>query len=245
MRSFKIYDFTLSAGGAMPLLVEGGYFKIYSCTGVLAVSIDGGSTIGPINTGQGMKTEFKRLTIVDQSGAANVGKIIVASNEFVDDRISGEVSVIDGGKARTLSSIAFTAYSGINAVAGQYSHCQVWNPTITKNLIVEQLIVTSTVAQSVILRAHNAALATGYTQLNPSSKKIGGADGTMENRITTNAAQLPTGKLLGSFNLPVAGNFAYKLTEPIIIPPSQGLVAFSGVVNTDLTITVECFEEPI
>lgn len=243
MRSFKIYDFTLSAGGAMPLLVEGGYFKIYSCTGVLSVSIDGGSSIGPINTGQGMKTEFKRLTIVDQSGAANVGKIIVASDEFVDGRISGEVSVIDGGKSRTLANLAFNGTSGVAAVIAQLGHIQLWNPSSTKNLVVEQLQASSSAINVFTVRAHNAALATLIG--NAASKKIGGADSIAEMRTASAVAPIPTGKGFAGINTGANNAYIYQLREPVIVPPSQSIVIYNGVLNTDMTANFEFYEDPI
>ena len=246
MRSFKIYDFTLSAGGSMPLLVEGGYFKIYSCTGVLSVSIDGGSSIGPINTGQGMKTEFKRLTIVDQSGAANVGKIIVASNEFVDGRISGEVSVIDGGKARTLAGLAFSGSLFCGAVAAQYAHIQLWNPSTTKNAIIEQVLMSSSSAISATIRGHNASLSTPCTQANPAAKKIGGIDSVMQQFQQNSASVIPTGKVLGVLSLTAGTQAIYKLAEPVIVPPSQGLCMYvSTIVNTDLQCVFELYEDPV
>lgn len=244
MRSFKIYDFTLSAGGAMPLLVEGGYFKIYSCTGVLAVSIDGGSTIGPINTGQGMKTEFKRLTIVDQSGAANVGKIIVASDEFVDGRISGEVSVIDGEKARTLAGQMMMASISQGAVAGQLPHCQLWNSSATKNLIVMQLSLMSTSLIQFQLGFYNAALTADNSATQLLNKKQGLAVGVGQARSMTSAAAL----------FAVTGQSVYALasqSQPwpikgaIVVPASQGLTCFGNLANASMVMNCEWYEEAI
>ena len=67
---------------------------------------DGGSSLSPLYAGQGQRKEFQRLTVTDKSGAANVVLIIVADDDFIDDRITGEVSVIDGSKARTKTGAA-------------------------------------------------------------------------------------------------------------------------------------------
>ena len=245
MRAFKIYDFTLSAGGALTLLVEGGVFKIISCTGVVAVTIDGGSTIGPINAGQGMKTEFSRLTISDMSGAANVGRIAVASNDFIDDRISGEVLVIDGGKATTMSGQAFSGNLFCGAVAAQYAHIQHWNASTTKHSIVDQILMSSTTAINATVRAHNAALSTLCTQAAPANKRIGQADSVMEQRQQNSVAVIPTGKVLGSLMVAANTQTVYKFTRPLIVPPSQSICINATVLNTDLTVVFETYEEAV
>ena len=241
MRSFKIYDFTLSAGGAMPLLVEGGYFKIYSCTGVLAVSIDGGSTIGPINTGQGMKTEFKRLTIVDQSGAANVGKIIVASDEFVDGRISGEVSVIDQAVATVISNKAFSGATSGAAGAGVFSHAAINNVSALKSVTIKSLALSITVAGGVSFGFRNGVLATAGSFL--SSKKTSGA-ASIASRFYTenNAADLITNIL---YNLQLAANTSFLLPfrEPIVLDNGWGLVVRPSSFNVGVSFTPEIVEE--
>ena len=243
MRSFKIYDFTLSAGGAMPLLVEGGYFKIYSCTGVLAVSIDGGSTIGPINTGQGMKTEFKRLTIVDQSGAANVGKIIVASNEFVDGRISGEVSVIDQAYKNTLANKTFASSNSSAAVAGQFSHCQLFNNNPAVNTILKSISLSVTVASGVAYGFRASTIATPGAFL--TSKRSNGAASTSSRSYSeANVSDLITNQL-GYRVLDVLNTAYVEFRDPVIVSNGWGFIARPSNANTGITVVCEVVEEPI
>ncbi len=242
MRSFKIYDFTLSAGGAMPLLVEGGYFKIYSCTGVLSVSIDGGSTIGPINTGQGMKTEFKRLTIVDQSGAANVGKIIVASNEFVDGRISGEVSVIDGSKSRTKAGNSFIGGFYSTALAANLSMVQLFNPAASgKNLVLSQVEMSAKALCGFWISWYNAGLTTPQGTI--ANKFIGLAGNVGVIRTQQNATLLGTTLLY--YHVLASSPQILRFSDPMVVPPGFGVHVSSDTVNIEVAGSFEWYEEAV
>ena len=108
MASFKYYDFTLTSGGAAVLLVEGEYFRIQSATGAVDVTVEGAGTLPGLLVGQGLKdTPFKRLVIKDVSGGPNVGQIMVASKEFVDNRTYGvtTLSNTNGPFAQSASTV--------------------------------------------------------------------------------------------------------------------------------------------
>ena len=110
--SFKSYDFTLSAGGAIALLVEGSYFRIQSATGAVDVTVEGTGTLPGLLTGQGLKdTPFKRLVIKDVSGSANTGSILVASQEFIDNRTYGVTTISNTNGAYTQSTATVTTTS--------------------------------------------------------------------------------------------------------------------------------------
>lgn len=249
MRSFKIYDFTLSAGGSMPLLVEGGYFKIYSCTGVLSVSIDGGSSIGPINTGQGMKTEFKRLTIVDQSGAANVGKIIVASNEFVDGRISGSVTVIDSNRDIVIAGQAMSASVNLAASVANLNIIELWNPAGSAKILdvdkVTATIQSPGAAGQLWVQESDTQMATFVAA--STSMYLTGANGVSQARYTQ-AAAVPgvLGSVFGTLVFPIANTATFygEFKRPILVPPNRGLLVYLTVVNIALQAQFQFVERP-
>lgn len=88
--TFKAYDFTLSAGGSQAILAGGEYFRILSSTGALDVTVEGKGTMPDLLAGQAIKgLPFSRLVLRDKSGAPNTGFILVASSEFVDNRMFG------------------------------------------------------------------------------------------------------------------------------------------------------------
>lgn len=116
MDAFRYYDFTLAANGVQMLTVSGKNFRIQSQTGAVDVTVDSVGTLPGLLTGQGLKNvPFSRLTLRDASGAPNVGQILVAPEEFIDNRTYG-VSTIAGGAvdlaAATLDALAGTRPGG-------------------------------------------------------------------------------------------------------------------------------------
>lgn len=98
----KEYDFNLTPGGVQVILTTGEYFRIQSSAGGVSISIDGVGELPGLLAGQGIKsTPFKRLTLRDVSGAANAGKLLVSSDEFIDNRTYG-VNSLD---AATIASL--------------------------------------------------------------------------------------------------------------------------------------------
>ena len=242
-RAARIYDFTLTAGGTFTLLVEGSYYRLLASTGAIEVRREDGSVVGPIQAGQGEQNqEFKRLTLVDKSGSNNIGTIVVADNTFVDTRTTGEVSVIDGGKARSLAGNAFSGYAGSNILAANNSHTQLWNPTTTKNIILEQLIVTVSGISGVFLRASTVACTTLGS--NAENKKLGGAATVMQLRNQQNATPLGVGNLAA---LTISANtpFLYSPKEPIVIPPNSGLIVLASTQAVGIDSVFEYFEESV
>lgn len=101
----KEYDFNLAANGSAVILTTGEYFRIQSSNGAVSVSIDGLGELPGLLAGQGISnTPYQRLTLRDVSGAANVGKILVANDAFIDNRTYG-VNALD---AATIASLKLT-----------------------------------------------------------------------------------------------------------------------------------------
>lgn len=116
MDALRYYDFTLAANGVQMLTVSGKNFRIQSQTGAVDVTVDSVGTLPGLLTGQGLKNvPFSRLTLRDASGAPNVGQILVAPEEFIDNRTYG-VSTIAGGSvdlaAATLNTITRPLLAG-------------------------------------------------------------------------------------------------------------------------------------
>lgn len=92
--TFKVYDFTLTAGGSFRLPAAGGYFRIMTSTGAVDVTVEGVGTLPGLLAGQALKNvNFPALLLRDASGAPNSGTILVASSEFQDNRLNGTVDL--------------------------------------------------------------------------------------------------------------------------------------------------------
>lgn len=163
MASFKLYDFTLSAGATVALLVEGEYFRIQEATGAVDVTVEGSGTLPGLLVGQGLKeTPYKRLLIRDASGAANVGKILIASKEFIDNRtygvttISGTPSVVinnvNGSFSQNVGSIG-TASAQLVAASASRRYVLIQNQSADVDLYVTLDGAAATVARGLKIPA--------------------------------------------------------------------------------------------
>lgn len=239
-RSAKIYDFTIQPNGSFTLLVEGSFYRIQESTGALEVRRDGGSGIGPIYSGQGEREEeFKRLTLVDKTGAINKGFIVISDGSFVDDRVTGSVEVIDGGKSRTLVDLSMMAY-GSSTAGANIAHVQLWNPVgSTRNLVVGQ-VVTAAAAGSIPNVQFNNAPLTNLLVNGPKSKKSGIVNSVAEVRTQSNPAYLG----LGILTLLVP-NKEFRFNEPIVVLPGRGLIITQNTAAQDVAVSFEFYEDPI
>ncbi|NIA56180.1 hypothetical protein HAV22_21335 [Massilia sp. TW-1] len=237
------FDFTLDANQSQQLDVRGRFFKCTKATGTIRVRTNTGDSIDLLQ-GQGVwNVDYQWLSVQDRTGANNSGTILAGDFDFHDDRISGTVDVVDGGKARTLQGIAFYAYVNAAKSAGNFAHSQLWNPVGSgKNLIVEKVMLTNgTVATLQSLRYGGVALPTLGTP--PVNKKLNGPASVAQCRSDLNAAQ--SGAIM--FNSYVSANLLLPLVpnEPIIVPPGNGIMAVGGEVGNDAPVTFEFYEDPI
>lgn len=248
-RAAQIYRLDLTANQAQILLVEGGLYKIMSATGAVAINREGGSVLNPMLAGQGERVDFKRLTVTDVTGAANTVYLLVADDSFIDDRITGEVSVIDGGKSRTLAGAAFMASLGCTAVAGQYAHVQLHaHSTYTKQFVISGFVINSSSDATVSIFLGTSQIGSQFSPANPQPKMIGPAvPSLLTCRYYNNAAvNAAGGTLRGYVQVKANTSIQFKLAEPLIMRATNAMTAYVGnAVNTDLFMTCEGYEENI
>lgn len=228
----------------MNLVVSGDYFKIRASLGAVTVIGDTFGSMSGMLAGQGQRgVNFQRLTLVDETGFLNIGSILVSDGTFIDDRINGEVSVIDGGKSRTLSGSAMMGYGATAGVAGNHAHIQLLNPTGSqRNLSLSQLNVFSvgTISQGIVVREYSTALTS--LKSNGYAKKMGlGAVSVGQIRAQNNNLPLGVQDIL----VLDKSQKQYKLTEPIVLPEGKGIVVVNGVLGEDLGCTFEYTEDAL
>lgn len=239
----RIYDFTLTAGGMQRLPVVGDFFKVISSLGTINVNADTGAVLD-VMPGQGLREfPFNTLTITDKSGAANSGKILVGFSGMIDDRVTGEVSVIEGGAVRTRSGAAFAGANRTSAAAGQYPHVQLWNPAGSgKRAVVSEIGMDASIASDIGVRWSTAPLAALASTPNGVSKIAGGAVSACEVRAEANAA------VLGTTFYGVAADakhMIHKLTEPVILLPGYGLIVVCVTLATAVRGNFQFYEEAL
>ncbi len=238
----ETYTFTIPAGGMYPLLTVGRMFKIISATGAVNVTGDRFGTFGPILAGQGLRdVDFSQLQFVDVSGAANRVTVIVGDSVFIDDRITGEVSVVDGGKARTLAGGIGLVSGQLPAVAGQVCKSGIWNPAGSgRRAVMRSMRAALSLAGDIYIARINAALPslTVPFSLLADGSAFGGSC-----RAAGDTSAGYAGTIVGTLSVPASQTVEFRLDEPIVIRPGYGIVFQSAAVNVQLTTFLTFFEE--
>lgn len=97
MRQLQQYTYTIPANGSVMIPAANDNFIIQASTGPLTVRGDTFGSLRGLVAGQGLKlVEFKRLELVDESGAPNTVTLLMTPAEFVNQTFSGSVSIVGG-----------------------------------------------------------------------------------------------------------------------------------------------------
>lgn len=246
------YDIALIASGAPRVIdAEGTYLRYYrgSAGGadetILVTTLQGGASL-LLKPGQSIRlpVTIKQWRISNYANAATItGLVVIGYGALEDDRVTGEVSVIDGGRSVTLSGAAFVGGAESPALAANYSHVQLWCPAASgKRLIVKKVWASFPVAPAtshIELLTHNAALTTLVRSGLP--KLLGGATSTAELRAQQNAAVIGTVGA-GGFYVGANSPLLIPFEQPIVIPQGYGL-AVHGQQNQAVWAVFEWIEE--
>lgn len=245
MMSFPI---NLAVNAMQPVSQVGNYvyYSAGSAGGAdpsIKVKTDGGDeyTLLP---GQGFRLDGRSFNLLMISNAGNaatiIGKVLIADGGFFDNRTTGSVEVIDGGKNRTLAGGAFIASGYKSGLAGNGVAALLWNPVGSgKRLVMSAFGVNS--ATSTAMNVSAATASYGAKQGNGNSKMLGGAQSVGELWAGNGAA--PAGTVLMSISAVAAQVFEKKFAEPLVIRPGNGFAIFSGGSGADLGCYFEYFEE--
>ena len=245
----KIYPFTLRAGESIPLLVQGSFWKVLSATGQVEVTGDSFGSIDAVMPGQGMRGYlFQRLVIRDSSGAANVVRLLIADEQFIDDRITGEVAVIDGNKARSIAGGAMTwRLSARTANAAMRPLSQVWNPPGSgRRLIVDSMVIACEVQNEMFWGVTDVKLASiPASRISDVAGMV--VPGTMAQVWVDELPIYPEGTVLaGGLMVQPWSSVRLRFERPFVIKPGTGFIVGPGLAGVQKTAgAIEFFEESI
>lgn len=253
----QIFTLTLAANESREVAVRGEYFELRNALFPIALvellDRSGGVIARLENPEQSdyVKPGTYETVRITNGATAQTIRHFYGSGDAGSRRTSGlvridgasDVSVIDGGKNRTLAGVAFLAYSNAGGTAGNVPHQQLWNPTGSgKNLIVGRVMLSSGTAQAVRLASHNAALPTLGAV--PTSKRLTGAAGIAQARVLTTSA-VALGTLMYNTALLANTPLIVSFTEPIVVPPGCGLLSVGSAAGADCPTNFEYFEETV
>lgn len=158
--------------------------------------------------------------------------------------VTGDVSVIDGGKARTIAGNAFMLSIASGPSAGNISQIQLWNPAGTgKNIILKAFNLGA--GAGGLMRSGLVVVALANIAAPASLSKLGGgAAGAAQLRYANPAASTLANPSL-SFYVNASDSRPIVLQEPIVLPPGNGYIIESTGVNVQIIGGYEWVEEPV
>lgn len=245
----QTYAFDTSAAAIIP--AAGNFFCYVSGSAAgnddaIIVRPDSGGM--PIELQPGQQFRFPRAVgawriAPRTAGAVVVGKVLVGDGDFADNRVSGSVEVIDGGKSRTLSGRSFAMSDQAGPVVGQISAIQLWNPAAGKIAVVRSFNAVISVAGGILIQPNYAPITISLAQ--PNNKRANGAASVMQARAQS-AVAAPGSRIGSPMFYPImAPNVPvyFALADPIILEPGYGLLMYSAATNVQIWGGFEFHEE--
>lgn len=246
------YDFTLVANGGQAMDVKGRFVKYRSGVGAIRVKFTSGGYVDLL-PGQGVwNIEFNGLTIQDRSGNNNYGSLLAGDFDFRDERISGDVSVIDGGKNRTLANLSFISNAdAANPPAGSYAYTGLFNPAGSGRVAIVENVYVASQSGACVFSLGIAGTAAPFTTMvgYGVSKKSGGIASIMESRRIISADTTPI-NTTGSKQLIVQtvtqnANAVIAFKEPVVVLPGYGFYVWNATVAMDTRASIEYYEDAL
>jgi hypothetical protein len=241
------YDFSLAGSASVVRDVKGKFFKYKSGAGLIRVGLSTGQYVDLL-PGQGIwGVDFTWLTITDKSGVANAGVVLAGEFDFHDDRIAGDVSIIDNSKSKVLSGVEFIRYRSTPAGAGTYSIVQLFNPTGSgKNIAIRQMQICSDTANN-IASLYSCTVDANLSPSYPTNKNIGFPAGILKAMSFTDVVGQATtlmGTLTAIGAVPTTVNVyqSIAIVDSIILRPGFGLCAIGSIINAGIFIFVDMEE---
>lgn len=245
------YPFSVAIGATLSINSQSTfvYYESASAGGSdtsVKIKTDTGSEfILKVGQGARMDKSFKSLYLSNNLGQGTIiGNLVLSEGDFVDHRVVGTVDVVDGGKSRTLSGVAFLAYSNMAAAGSNIAHNQLWNPVgSTKNLIVESILVSTQTAQAFRLSRYNVALPS--VSGTPQSKCVDGLAASAGVLLGHGTSLVQLGTILQTIYLQANVPLKVEYKEPIVVPPGTGFMTVVSASGTDLPTNFEYYEEKV
>lgn len=246
----QIFSLILAANEAREVAVQGEYFELRNALYPIAMIelLDRtGSVIArlenPEQSDYCKPGRYETIRITNGPTAQTV-RHFYGSGDAGSRRTSGlvridgtsNVSVVDGGKARTSAGAVFGGRAAVAGVANLYCQAQWWNPVGSGKRIVIPSFVAQASTYGVVAGISNAPLPS--TVGGVGSKKSGGPASVVVGRVDVAAGYGPLIVLNQAGN-----NVQMREVEPYVIGPGYGFVIAAYDHSASLFASVHFIEE--
>jgi hypothetical protein len=219
-----------------------GYFKLLSS--VTPVDVELWSSAGPVldapdaEAGFYLRAPFDRVVIT--TPVSQAVSWLFSPAEGGSDRLAGEVSIVEGGRSRTLAGIAYISFATAAASPGNQSSVQLWNVSVDKRLVLTRLTLGTNTAQTLQLRRASVALA---TLAMAAERKLFGTGTSVSGQAKTENPAAAAGAIVSTVLMPANTPFNVPFSEPLILEPAAGLTISGTTVNTSVNASFDHWEE--
>jgi hypothetical protein len=254
----NIYDIGIEPGGVHTINVQADY--IYFRSG----SAGGGDTTVVFQPNAGGESVYLQPGQAYKMPAAMSGKnvtwtlrnlkgegkiagiILMGEGEFQDNRVSGSVEVIDGGKARTLAGMAFSIATAPGSAVTVNSRVAILNPAgSAKNLVVESIAFAPDALATANLYSGAGPIGIADPGFSKNMGMAAQISVAQVSRDVTTQTSGPGTAALWQMAAQAGARDVWTPTEPIVIPPGKSLIIWCNVKNVNFAALFEWFEESI
>lgn len=251
------FDFSVAPGGAQQVTVQGSYvYYLSGSTGGLDDTITlknlSGSDEVILRPGQsfdlGRGSQNVQWLIGNYKGQGTiVGRLLMGDGAFSDNRISGSVEVIDGGRARTLSGSAYSgAFGSVASTAGAYTRVLLCNLISSQRIAIVEAVALSGV-NAVTVNVGRLTGELGSPVSAGRSKYFKTDSGSTSVRASSDSTVSTMGENgyvpLWQLSIAANGKDLWTPREPIVLNPGNGVVLWATVPGVAFAGSFEWFEE--
>ncbi len=244
------YDFS----GARLVNTQATFFKYVSGSAggmdaSIVLRVDG-VTVGKYTPGDTVSLpDVHKVWSIEPVTANCIGSVVIGFGAVTSTNLQGTVQTVDGGRARSLAGLAFSAYGYAAGSAGNFPFVQLWNKSTDKNLVVNGIVLVSSLASGHNLR-YSQAVINASDYMAGAAKKASAAASAAGVIKVNNAASVDAFSLAPNSNrffMSVQSSVTqqWRPTEPLIVPPGWGVTLSSVNSGADSGVTFEWFEESI
>lgn len=246
----ELLQFNIAAGETKHFERAGRYFEIISAQSLLNVHFEdaAGSRAESLKlalSGFFAEGGFSSFEVENPTAAKQSVQVLISDGRGGSRRQPGVVSVVDGGRQRTIDGVAFMGATSLTAAAGQWPVLQLLNPAGSgKRLVVKRVTMGSDIAT--VCRVGRLVAPAGGAAIELRSKLIAAALAMAGKIYRDPAAAIPAAfEQFFAINTAASAQVVYAFEEPLVIAAGEGVAVVGNSGVQTASVLFEGYEEAV